>query len=95
MAESHRKKYWIVFIVLSALTALEVGVVYIPGITRGLMVSALVLLAITKAALVMLFFMHLNSETKVLKWSVMAPFALPALYALVLIFEASWRYFIA
>lgn len=95
MAENHRKQYWIIFLVLTALTALEVGVVYVPGIARGLLVSSLVLLAVTKAGFVMLYFMHLKSETRRLKWTVMAPFALPALYAIVLIFEAGWRYFSA
>jgi caa(3)-type oxidase subunit IV len=94
MAENHRKEYWIIFGVLFALTVLEVGVVYVPGIGRGLLVSALVFLALAKAALVMLFFMHLKSETKALKWTAMAPFGLPALYALVLIFEAGWRHFV-
>ena len=94
MVEHHRKQYWVVFVVLFVLTALEVGVVYIPGIARGLLVSALVLLALAKAAFVMLFFMHLKNEVRRLRWTVMAPFALPALYAVVLIFEASWRYFV-
>jgi len=92
MGKVNRKEYWIVFVALALLTLLEVGVVYVPGIGKGLMVSALVLLAVTKAAAVMLFFMHLKHETKVLRFTVMAPFALPALYAFVLIAEAGWRY---
>lgn len=94
MAENHRKEYWVVFLVLIVLTGLEIGVVYVPGIARPLLVSALVLLALAKAAFVMLFYMHLKHEVKVLKLTVMLPFALPALYALVLIFEAGWRMFV-
>jgi cytochrome c oxidase subunit 4 len=92
MGKINRKEYWVVFLVLTVLTALEVGVVYVPGISKGLLVSALVLLAVAKAAFVMLFYMHLKHETKVLKLTVMAPFALPALYAFVLIAEAGWRF---
>jgi caa(3)-type oxidase subunit IV len=73
------------------LTALELGVVYVPGIGRGLLISALVLLAVAKAALVLMRFMHLGHETRGLKLTVIVPFALPALYAVVLIAEAAWR----
>ena len=94
MSESHhvsRKQYWVIFVYLLVLTVLEVGLVYIPGLGKGLMVSGLLLLAITKAALVGLFFMHLKHETKILKLTVAIPMASPALYAVVLIAEAAWR----
>jgi cytochrome c oxidase subunit IV len=91
MAHVDRKEYVKIFAALAVLTALEVGVVYIPGIAKTLMVSALVLLALTKAALVGLFFMHLKHETKSLKMTVALPFVAPAVYAFVLITEAAWR----
>ena len=91
MAHVNRKEYWIIFAALAVLTGLEVGVVYIPGIAKGLLVSALVLLALTKAALVALFYMHLKHETRVLKLTVAIPLATPAVYATVLILEAAWR----
>jgi cytochrome c oxidase subunit 4 len=86
-----RKEYWFIFSALAALTALEVGVVYMPGVGKGLVVSALVLMALAKAALVGLFFMHLKHETPVLRSTVIVPLAMPFLYALVLILEAAWR----
>lgn len=92
MAKVHRKQYWVVFAVLTALTLLEVAVAQVPGIAHGLLVSALVLLAVAKASFVMLFYMHLKSETGVLRLTVLAPFAIPALYAIVLILDAGWRY---
>ena len=91
MAHVDRKEYVKIFAALTALTVLEVGVVYVPGISKTLLVSALVLLALTKAALVGLFFMHLKHETKSMKLTVMLPFAAPAVYAFVLITEAAWR----
>lgn len=87
----NRKQYWVIFVYLLVLTVLEVGLVYIPGVPKGLMVSALILLAITKAALVGLFYMHLKHETRILKLTVAIPMASPALYAVVLIAEAAWR----
>lgn len=91
MAHVDRKQYWKIFVALGVLTALEVGVVYVPGIAKPLLVTALVGLALTKAALVGLYYMHLGHETRGLKLTVVVPFAAPAVYALVLITEAAWR----
>lgn len=88
----HRREYIIIFVWLTVLTALEVGVVYVPGISKGLLISALVLMALAKAMLVALYYMHLNSETTWLKATVAIPMAIPVLYAAVLVAEASWRY---
>ena len=52
---------------------------------------ALVSMALTKAAFVGLFYMHLKQETKFLKLTVALPLAAPTIYALVLISEAAWR----
>jgi caa(3)-type oxidase subunit IV len=80
-----------VFAALVVLTVAELGVVYVPGIGRALLVSALVLLALAKAALVLLSFMHLGSETRTLQLTVVLPLLLPAAYAATLIGEAAWR----
>ncbi len=92
MMEVHidRKQYWVIFVVLGVLTALEIGVVYLP-ISWGLMVSALVGLAVVKAATVGIFYMHLGHETMVLKMTVMVPMAVPGFYAIVLILDAVYR----
>jgi len=87
----NRKEYWFIFGMLTLLTALEVGVVYVPGIAKGLLISALTLMALAKAGLVGLFFMHLNHETKVLRLGVMIPLGVPFFYAAVLVAEALWR----
>ena len=55
------------------------------------MVTALFGLALVKAILVALFYMHLKSETRILKWSVFIPMSIPAFYALILVVEAAWR----
>jgi caa(3)-type oxidase subunit IV len=80
-----------VFLVLVVLTAAEIAVVYMPGVPRTRLISALVALAVAKAGLVLLYFMHLRRESWGLKLTVLAPFALPAGYALALMADAVWR----
>lgn len=91
-ASHSRKPYLIIFGLLFAFTVLEV-IVALPQLGLGKLAkgSALVLLALTKAGMVALWFMHLKSEFKVMRWSVLLPFSFPALYAFILIAEASWR----
>lgn len=85
------KEYMIIFAVLTALTVLEVVIAQVPGISKKLLAVALVGLAVTKAGIVGLYYMHLKSETRVLKLTVALPLAAPTIYALVLMSEAAWR----
>ena len=85
------REYWIIFGALLILTVLEVGVAQVPGISKTLMRLSLVGMALAKAALVALFYMHLKHETKVLRLTVAIPLATPMLYAVILISEAAWR----
>jgi cytochrome c oxidase subunit IV len=85
------KEYMIIFAVLTALTVLEVVIAQVPGISKKLLAVALVGLAVTKAGIVGLYYMHLKSETRVLKLTVALPLAAPTIYALVLMAEAAWR----
>ena len=91
MSHVNRKEYWVIFAALFVLTVLEVGITYVPGVAKPLMLSALIAMAVAKAALVGLFYMHLKHETRILKLTVAIPLATPAVYALVLIGEAAWR----
>jgi cytochrome c oxidase subunit 4 len=90
MAHINRKEYWMVFGALSVLTVLEVGVVYL-GVPKTPLFIALSGLALVKATLVGLFFMHLKHETKILRRTVAIPMSIPAFYALILIAEGAWR----
>lgn len=85
------REVFTIFVVLAVLTALEVGVASVPGISHVMKGIVLVALAVTKAACVGLYYMHLKNETKILKLTVAIPMATPAFYALVLISEAAWR----
>ena len=86
------REYMIIFVILAVLTAVEVAVtrpeLHVP---HGPMTLALVGLALTKAAIVALYYMHLKLETKVLKMTVAFTMVAPPIYALVLISEAAWR----
>ena len=86
-----RKEYWTIFILLGVLTAVEIGVVFVPGIAKTFLISALVGLAIVKACMVGWFFMHLSHDTPVVRNSVAIGMSIPLFYALVLIAEALWR----
>jgi cytochrome c oxidase subunit 4 len=55
-------RYGIVFLILAVFTGLEVGASYLPG---PLKIPVLAVLAITKAALVLLYFMHLKFDARV------------------------------
>jgi cytochrome c oxidase subunit 4 len=91
MSGAHSKKTYIVmFFVLTVLTGIEVGLKYMP-ISRGMLIAGLISLALAKATLVALFYMHLKSETRSLKMVVAIPMMFPALYAVVLIVESIAR----
>ncbi len=83
----HRSSYFKVFWILLALTIVEVGLSYVPlphKITATLMVG----LALTKAAYVGLFYMHLKYEARSLMWLAFIPLPLAAFYAVFLGLDA-------
>jgi caa(3)-type oxidase subunit IV len=87
---SHKSRYYKVFGALVVLTLLELGVVY-AGLGRSTVIGMLILLAVTKAGAVALFFMHLFDERRALRLMVGLPLLIPPLYAVVLIIESVAR----
>ncbi len=84
-----KKEYIIIMFVLAILTVVEVGVAkYTTGMTKN---GGLVVLALAKALLVALFYMHLKSETRSLKLVIGVPLVFPFLYAVVLMAESMAR----
>ena len=71
LAHEHRR-YLQVFFWLGVLTALEIGVIYMP-IARLVIGFILVVLAGTKAAMVALFYMHLSVEKRTLAYIALTP----------------------
>lgn len=91
MAHVDRKHSLLIWGYLLLLTVLEVGIVYIPGVDPTLLILGLVGMACVKAALVCFYYMHLKWETDTLKWTIVIPMLTPAVYAVALVLEASYR----
>ena len=87
-----RKKYLKVFALLTVLTVIEVGVAMTLKSQRGLMIVLLIGLALAKASVVALYFMHLGDERKGLKLAVSLPMLFPPFAAVVLMIEAMARF---
>ncbi len=54
--------YWGIALFLGIVTAVEVGITYIPGYDGALLVTSLLVLGIVKFLTVVAFFMHLKYE---------------------------------
>lgn len=79
MASNHQApNYNMVFIALTVLTAVEIGVVFMP-ISKIIVGIALILLALVKASLVALYFMHLKYEKFALGIVALSPLLICAL----------------
>ncbi|MCB0159171.1 MAG: cytochrome C oxidase subunit IV family protein, partial [Caldilineaceae bacterium] len=64
-AQDQSTTYTVVFVLLALLTAAELGTYYVPGLPNAIKLALLVILAATKVALVLLFFMHLKSDNRI------------------------------
>lgn len=89
---SHKKEYIIIFVVLAVLTALEIGVAEIKGISKFNKGASLTFLAVGKAFLVAYYYMHLKEETKWMKFIAAVPI-MAAVYATVLCLEGIYKPF--
>ncbi|MCY4524868.1 MAG: cytochrome C oxidase subunit IV family protein [Halobacteriovoraceae bacterium] len=90
MAEkSHRKEYFLVFLLLTFLTVVEL---IIPGLDTAYFfkASSLTLLALGKAFCVAYYYMHLKDEAKWL-WFIAAIPISAAIYATVVVLESLYR----
>jgi caa(3)-type oxidase subunit IV len=85
-------QYLVAFAVLCGLTLVELGVLRSPGIPRPAALVALVGIAVAKAALIALFYMHLRYETRILRLTVLGPLVAPGIYGLLLMADAAWRF---
>lgn len=90
--KSHKKEYFFIFFVLAVLTAIEIWVAEIHGLSKFGKGSALTALAVGKAVLVAYYYMHLKEETKWLKFIAAVPIA-AAVYATVLCLEVHFKPF--
>jgi len=78
-AHAHKEpNYFGIIVVLAILTAAEIGVVFV-GLPRFVLGVILVVLALWKAGMVALYFMHLKFEKKTLAVIAVTPLILCAL----------------
>jgi cytochrome c oxidase subunit 4 len=90
--KSHKKEYMFIFVVLAVLTAIEIWVAEVHGLSKFGKGSALTLLAVGKAFLVAYYYMHLKEETKWMKFIAAVPI-MAGVYATVLCLEAIYKPF--
>ncbi|MGH7493884.1 MAG: cytochrome C oxidase subunit IV family protein [bacterium] len=85
MSATHQEpNYMYVFYALSLLTAVEIGVVFLP-ISKLIIAVMLIVLALAKAALVAMYFMHLKFEKRTLGIIALTPLILCTLLIIALL----------
>jgi caa(3)-type oxidase subunit IV len=82
-----KKAYFVVFGTLAILTVIEVAIPLYMHFPKTLQVIILVALALWKALLVELFYMHLRYEPTRLKWMVIAPLPLAVILVMAVLTE--------
>lgn len=87
--KSHKAEYFKVFLVLVALTIVEL---IIPGmkVSHLAKASSLTFIALGKAAIVAYSYMHLKDETKWMKFVALIPIS-AFIYAIVVILDSLYR----
>ncbi|GBD31925.1 MAG: hypothetical protein KatS3mg081_2359 [Gemmatimonadales bacterium] len=82
--------YVAVWFYLAVLTAVEIGVAFLSHLPKVVLMLALIFLAIWKALLVALYFMHLRFESNRLRIMAIAPLPLAVILVLAVITEYLW-----
>lgn len=84
--DGKKPPYMLVFGGLAVLTAIEVGIAFL-GFERHVTVAILIFLAVWKALLVAMYFMHMKWESNALRWLALAPFGPAAIMIVVVLME--------
>lgn len=86
-----RKKIIFVTVLLTVITALEVGLGIIAsdyaGVKWEIVKWTFIVMTLVKAAYIVLVFMHLGDERKSLRYVILAPYALFILYLMFILFS--------
>jgi cytochrome c oxidase subunit IV len=94
MSKAHESpNYMMIFYWLAGLTAVEIAVAYLPASMRVLMIALLIGLAVAKAALVAMYFMHLRFEKRTLSVIALTPPVLLILFVVITYPDIAWRLF--
>jgi cytochrome c oxidase subunit 4 len=81
-----KPRYMLVFLILFVMTAVEVGVTFV-GLPKNFTIFALLLLAVWKAVLVALYYMHLRYEPTRLRWLALSPLPLAVILIIAVLTE--------
>jgi len=79
--------YWAIWAWLLGLTVVEVAVARLASLPRGMLILVLLALAIWKALLVALYFMHLRFEGNRMRIFAVAPLPLTVIVVIAVIME--------
>lgn len=90
--EEKHPNYMAIFYWLFGLTVAELTVAYMP-LMRALMIAGLVGLALAKAALVAMYFMHLRFERRTLGLIALTPPLLLIMFMLITYPDTAWKLF--
>jgi len=92
-AHADWKTYVLVGVILTAITAIEVAVFYIPAL-HGVMIPILLALSATKFFIVVLWYMHLKYDSRIFWRVFFAPLSLAVLVVIgmVLLFKVLPRF---
>jgi len=88
-ASDNHPNYILVWLGLAVLTAVEIGVAFLPW-SKTIIILLLVGLAVWKALLVALYFMHLKYEKPPLRILALAPLPLAVILVMAVITEFRW-----
>ena len=88
-ASDNHPNYIMVWLGLAVLTAVEIGVAFLPW-SRTVVIILLVFLALWKALMVALYFMHLKYEKSPLRILAVAPLPLAVILVMAVITEFRW-----
>ena len=85
-----RPNYLRVFVFLAVLTAIEVGVALLP-VPKSIQVLLLIALALGKASLVAMYYMHLRYEGQVLRIVAIGPLLFAIILTILPLFDLALR----
>ena len=80
--EHKHPNYIAIWIYLALLTGVELAVSLMHMFPRNILITVLIALAVWKALLVALYFMHLKFEPRKLVWMIVSPLPLAAILVL-------------
>lgn len=90
MAVHTHPNYWAIWAYLLILTLAEVGVAFLSHWPKAILVVILLVLAVWKAVLVALYFMHLRFEGNRMRIFAVAPLPLTIVIVLAVLTEFRW-----